>query len=58
MQLTQMALIVYLKAMPKGAKSSLRAGMLAPPVSGIHHCLEKMTIVKQDNYFTLQGSVE
>lgn len=29
------------KAMLKGMRRSLIAGMLAPPVSGIHHCLQK-----------------
>ena len=28
-----------LNAMPRGERRSLMAGMLAPPVSGIHHCL-------------------
>lgn len=38
-----------LKAIPHTEIKSFRAGMLAPPVSGIHHCLEAedhTTIIK------------
>ena len=34
----------YLKAIPQGESRLLRAGILAPPVSGIHHCLKQQSV--------------
>lgn len=38
----------HLNAIPRGANRSFRAGILTPPVSGIHHCLINMRKGLQD----------